>query len=862
MDKKNVVLGHELQRIMSDRFGRYSKYIIQERALPDVRDGLKPVQRRILYAMYEDGNTFEKAYRKSAKTVGLVIGNYHPHGDSSVYDAMVRLSQDWKMNVCLVDMQGNNGSIDDDPAAAMRYTEARLSAYGQKLLTDIDQNTVSFTPNFDDTSLEPSVLPAGVPQLLVNGASGIAAGYATNIPPHNLNEVIDGTIYRLNHVNSKLEDIMSFIKGPDFPTGGIVQGQKGIIDAFETGKGRVVVRSKTEIVKNKTNQQIIISEIPYEVVKSTLVKKIDDLRINKTLDALMDVRDESDRNGLRIVCDIKKDADAELVLNYLFKNTELQVYYNYNMVSIINQRPVLGGLLNVIDAFIEFRKDLVLKRSKHQLEAIEKRMHILQGLIKAISVLDEVIALIRSADNKADAKNKLIERFDFSDMQAEAIVNLRLYRLTNTDILELKDELAELLAQQQELKGVIENASLLKAVLVKELQALKKAFPIERRSKIEAEVEEIVIDAKAMIPNEKTYLTLSEEGYVKRVSVRSYQASENTPTTLKEGDRFCGVIEAETFDNLLVILDSGKYVILPLLNIEEGKWKDLGNHLGHYVKLDGSTKVLASFLIKSFDSNVDIIIATQKGQIKRSPLKAFEVNRTNKAYDAISLGKDDLAVACFEAYENADIFIASKEGYAVLYKLDDIPSTNVKSKGVKAMNLAKGDTVAAACAYDDEKTSITVLAESGQMKRIKRSDFDYNNRPVKGELLARKIKTNPIYVSRLLTLTPYDRLEITTDSTYWMMAKDIPLMDKSASYSNGFKDVDGGYLVQQIKELKVIDLPSNVETEVKKIKEKTVLAEEQSDEIKLKTGAKYLPKEVLGEDQDDPEDIEFIHFDF
>lgn len=859
MDKKNVVLGHELQRIMSDRFGRYSKYIIQERALPDVRDGLKPVQRRILYAMFEDGNTFEKAYRKSAKTVGLVIGNYHPHGDISVYEAMVRLSQEWKMNVPLVDMQGNNGSIDDDPAAAMRYTEARLSAYGQKLLTDIDQNTVAFTPNFDDTSLEPSVLPAGVPQLIVNGASGIAAGYATNIPPHNLNEVIDGTIYRLNHPNCSLEDMMGIIKGPDFPTGGIVQGKKGIVDAFESGKGRVVIRSKTEIVQNKTNQQIIISEIPYEVVKSNLVKKIDDLRINKTLDALLDVRDESDRNGLRIVCDLKKEADADLVLNYLFKNTDAQVYYTYNMVSIINQRPVLGGLLSVLDAFIEFRKDLVLKRSQFQLEAIEKRMHILQGLIKAISVLDEVISLIRSAENKADAKLKLIERFDFSDMQAEAIVNLRLYRLTNTDILELKDELAQLLSQQMELKGIIENASLLKALLVKELQIIKKTFPIQRRSLIEEEVEEIIIDTKAMIPNEKTYLTLTEEAYLKRVSPRSYQASENTPTTLKEGDRFCGVIEAETFDSLLVVLDTGKYVILPLLNIEEAKWKDLGNHLGHYVKLDGNPKVVASFLVKSFDSNVDIIIATKKGQIKRSPLKAFEVSRTNKVYDAISLIKDDLVVACFEAYQNSDIFIASREGYAVCYKLNDIPSVNVKSKGVKAMNLTKTDSLASACSFEDEKAAIAVVAESGQMKRLKRTDFDYFNRPVKGELIARKIKSNPIYVSKIFACLAYDRLEITTDQTYWLMAKDIPLMDKASSYSNGFKDVDGGYLVGQIHELKIIDLPQESTELIKQ--EKTVSQEKLLDEVQYKKGSANLPKEILADDQDEPEDIEFIHFD-
>lgn len=858
MDKKNIVLSHELQRIMSDRFGRYSKYIIQERALPDVRDGLKPVQRRILYAMFEDGNTYDKAYRKSAKTVGLVIGNYHPHGDISVYEAMVRLSQTWKMNVPLVDMQGNNGSIDDDPAAAMRYTEARLSSYGQSLLSDIDQNTVVFTPNFDDTSLEPSVLPAGLPQLLINGATGIAAGYATNIPPHNISEIVDGTIYRLNHANCSLEEISSLIKGPDFPTGGIVQGKQGILDAFESGKGRIVLRSKTEIIQNKNNQQILITEIPYEVVKSNLVKKIDDLRINKTLDALLDVRDESDRTGLRIVCDLKKEADAQLVLNYLFKNTDAQVYYNYNMVSIINQRPVLGGLLSILDAFIEFRKDLVLKRSKFQLEAIEKRMHILQGLIKAISVLDEVISLIRSAQNKADAKLKLIERFEFSDEQAEAIVNLRLYRLTNTDILELKDELAELLSKQQELKGIIENTSLLKALIVKELQAIKKTFNLDRRSIIEEDVAEIIIDTKAMIPNEKTYLTLSEEGYLKRVSVRSYLASENSAPTLKEGDKFIGVIEAETYDQLLVVLDTGKYAIIPLLNIEEGKWKDLGNHIGHYAKLDGQTKVVSAFLVKSFDSNVDIMITTQFGQIKRSPLKAFEVNRVNKVYDAISLAKGDSVSACFEAYQESDILVATKEGYSALYKLNDIPQVNVKSKGVKAINLAKGDRLAAACSISDEKSAICVIAESGQMKRLKRSDFDYNNRPVKGELLARKVKTNPIYVQSLLTVYAYDKLEITTDSTYNMFAKDIPLMDKLSSYSNGFKDVDRGYLVKQIKELKIIDCPENPLIHLDQEKE---LEENPTQEIIYKTGSADLPSEVKSEESDEPVDIEFIHFD-
>lgn len=856
MDKKNVVLSHELQNIMSDRFGRYSKYIIQERALPDVRDGLKPVQRRILYAMYEDGNTFDKAYRKSAKTVGLVIGNYHPHGDSSVYEAMVRLSQTWKMNVPLVDMQGNNGSIDDDPAAAMRYTEARLSGYSQQLLNDIDQNTVIFTPNFDDTSLEPSVLPAGIPQLLVNGASGIAAGYATNIPPHNLVEIIEGTIYRINHPNCTLPEINTLIKGPDFPTGGIVQGKSGILDAFSSGKGRVVIRSKAQIVQQKTIQQIVITEIPYEVVKSNLVKKIDEFRINKTLDALLDVRDESDRNGLRIVCDLKKESDAELILNYLYKNTDAQIYYNYNMVAIINQRPILAGLLDVLDAFIEFRKDLVLKRSKHQLEATEKRMHILQGLIKAISVLDEVISLIRSATNKAEAKLKLIERFNFSDEQAEAIVNLRLYRLTNTDILELKDELAQLLSQQAELRGIIDNTSLLKALLVKELNVLKKSFSIGRRSVIEDEVDEIVIDTKAMIPNEKTYLTLSEEGYLKRVSIRSFQASENTATTLKEGDRFCGVIEAETFDSILIFLHTGKYVCIPLLSIEEGKWKDLGNHIGHYVKLEGNHKVIASFLIKSFDSEVDIILATEKGLIKRSPLKAFEVNRTNKSYEAISLMAQDRVVACFEAYDASDILVSSAEGYAALYKKEDIPLVQVKSKGVKALNLSKGDRLASACALYDDKAAICVVSMNGQMKRLKRSDFELSNRPAKGELLARKVKTNPIFVDKLIPVFAYDRLQVTQEPQNSLLVKDIPFMDKASSYSNGMKDIVNAYLVLGIKEIKIVDLLKKNPVEF----EKTPPSDEASESI-LKVGSANLPKEVLDDDQKELEEIEFIHFD-
>ena len=459
-----------LEDIMSDRFGRYAKYIIQERALPDARDGLKPVQRRILYAMYHDGNTWDHPYRKSAKTVGLVIGNYHPHGDTSVYDAMVRMSQDWKVRLPLIDMHGNNGSIDDDPAAAMRYTEVRLAKVTQVMEDDLDKDTVEMAPNFDDTENEPTVLPVPFPVMLVNGATGIAAGYATNMPPHNMKEVIDATIYRIQNPTCSLDEVMQLIPGPDFPTGAIVQGKQGIVDAFTTGKGRIVVRAKTEVVDAKTCKQILVTEIPYEVIKSELVKQMDEIRISKEIDGILDVRDESDRNGLRIVIDVRKDANIDLILNYFYKNTDLQIYYNYNNVAIIDQRPVQVGLLGLLDAFIEFRKDVVLRRSRYELKRMEDRCHIIEGLMKAVSILDEIIAEIRASKDKSDAKKRISQLFGFDEIQAEAIVSLRLYRLSNTDIMDLREEFAHLVNQIEETKAIIENEKILKSVISKELR--------------------------------------------------------------------------------------------------------------------------------------------------------------------------------------------------------------------------------------------------------------------------------------------------------------------------------------------------------------------------------------------------------
>ena len=712
-EKEPSLVISPLEEIMGERFGRYSKYIIQERALPDARDGLKPVQRRILYAMYHDGNTFDHQHRKSAKTVGLVIGNYHPHGDSSVYDAMVRMSQDWKIRMPLIDMHGNNGSIDDDPAAAMRYTEARLAKIAGTLLEDIDKDTVLFAPNFDDTENEPTVLPARFPVLLVNGATGIAAGYATNIPPHNLSEVIDAAIYRMQRPKCSLEELMEILPGPDFPTGGIVMGKKGIVDAFTTGKGRVVIRARTEIVTGKTCNQIIIREIPYEVIKSSMVRKMDDIRLSREIEGIMDIRDETDRTGLRIVIDVKKDADPNVILNYFYKNTDLQIYYSYNMVSIVNKRPVQMGLIGMLDAFIAHREEVVLRRSRYLYNKMEERCHILEGLMKAVSIMDEVIAVIRQSKDKGDAKRNLTESFGFSETQAEAIVTLRLYRLTSTDIVALREEFAQLVNEMEMLKTILESETVLKSVLIKELREIKKEYADPRRSEIQAEVEEIVIDKTAMIPNERVMITASRDGYVKRVSLRSYGASDNAMTGLKEGDVLVGQLEVDTLDTLLLFTSKGNYAHLPVYQIDEAKWKDVGSHLNKYVSIDGDDKIINAIVVKNFSSYAWIVTVSRRGQVKKTPISQWQVQRNNKMMTAMNLKKDDEMMRAFVVYAHEDLIMISRSGWISRYSSDLVPANGTKSQGVKALNLAKDDTLAAACSYSDERQSLWV-SDKGQ----------------------------------------------------------------------------------------------------------------------------------------------------
>ena len=876
---KNRELIHDviqtaLEDVMGDRFGKYSKYIIQERALPDARDGLKPVQRRILYAMSQDGNTYEKQYRKSAKTVGLVIGNYHPHGDSSVYDAMVRLSQYWKLHIPLVDMHGNNGSIDDDPAAAMRYTEARLSKIADKLLEDIDKKTVQFAPNFDDTTEEPTVFPAKYPNLLVNGSTGIAAGYATNIPPHNLNEIIDATIYRIQHPTCSLDDLMKLVKGPDFPTGAIVQGKNGIRDAFSTGKGRVVIRSKVEIVQTKTVQQIVVSEIPYEVIKVNIVRKADEIRINKDIDGILDVRDESDRNGLKIVIDVRKENDANLILNYLYKNTDLQVYYNYNMVAIVNQRPEQMGLAQLIDTYIVHREEIVTNRSRYLYDKMSRRQHILDGLMKAISILDEVIAMIRNSKDKQDAKSRLMEAFQFSDEQAEAIVTLRLYRLTSTDITDLRKEYGELTAQMEVLKSILNNTEILRQTIVSELKEMKSEFPQERKTQIEDEVEEIVIEKTSMVSNEKVILSISKDGYVKRVSLRSFQSSEQDLPGIKENDQLIGFMEAETLDTLLAFTDKGSYYHLPIFEIEEAKWREVGSHLSSYLKYDNQQKIIATAVVKNFDTAAYVVSVTEKGMIKRSPISEYQVQRYNKALVNMNLKNEDRVVSAFVSYDNDAVVILTNEGYMIQYSLELITPTAPRSQGMKAINLSKEDVVVDASVISSNTSQILVVSEKGQMKRIHLSELGTFNRATKGEMIVKRVKSNPIVFRYCKSVaSAYESLQFCDPILKEVQAKEVSIMSKEATLSSVITLEKDWYIVKGIYNVYIVDKGgSNTIARIVEEKKEVSSIEESSSKVEVITNSVrefdleidaiansiYDEEEVASEEE---EKVEFLGFD-
>lgn len=814
---KNIIekiYDYSLEEIMGERFGRYSKYIIQDRAIPDVRDGLKPVQRRILYAMYIGKNTYDKPYRKSAKTVGDVIGSFHPHGDTSIYDAMVRLSQDWKIKNPLIEMHGNNGSIDGDSPAAYRYTEARLAKISNELLKDIDKNTVLFAPNFDDSIMEPTVLPAKYPNLLVNGTTGISAGYATNIPPHNLGEIIDATIKRIDSPNCHMDTILDIVKGPDFPTGGIVLDKEGLRNALTTGKGRIFVRSKVDIEKEKNKTLLVVTEIPYDVLKVNIVKKIDEIRIDKKIEGILEVRDESDKDGLRIVIEIKKEVDPNLILNYLYKNTDLQASYNYNMIAIVKRRPKLLSVLDIIDAYIEHFKEVVLFRTKFDLSHAEKRLHIVEGLIKAVSILDEVILTIRQSKNKSDAKENLVKKFSFTMEQAEAIVTLQLYRLSNTDMVLLEEEAKNLKLIIEGLTKIINEEEELKRVMKSELKNIKKEYDVPRKTLITDLDTEIKIDTTKMIPKEDVVVLVTKDGYVKRTSKRGYLSNSEEPL-LKENDYVIGLYDANTLDTLLLFTNLGNYLYLPVHEIPDIKWKMLGKHISNIIKIEENEAIIGSILVKDFNIDKDIVIASKNGMIKKTKLSEFKVNRYTKPISCMKLKDNDEVVDTFISKYN-DIMVATYNGYSLWFDIDEIPTSGIKSSGVKSITL-KNDYVVKALNFDKSLEYVSIFTDKETAKRVKLNLFEKSTRSRRGLLLLREVKTNPYHVINIFITDNKKYFGLKLDNKIEQIKNtDLPICDRYKTGSTISKDkINSVFMITSLEKEEDVTNDIEIKEEVK-----------------------------------------------
>ena len=772
---------YSLHEIMESGFGRYSKEIIQERALPDVRDGLKPVQRRILFAMKKAGYTSTKPYQKSAKSVGYIMGNFHPHGDSSIYDAMIRMSQKWKMRETFIDVHGNNGSIDGDGPAASRYTESRLSKIAEVMLSSIEKNTVEMTWNFDDTEKEPTVLPAMFPNLLVNGASGISAGYATDIPTHNLSEVIEATIKRIDSPNCRLDTILEIMPGPDFPTGGVIEGKNELYKAYETGKGKVVLKADCEINKNK----IIIKSIPYEVVKEQLIKKITDIKLDKKIEGINDIIDESDHNNMaRIVIDLKKDANAELILNYLYKNTDLQTNYNFNMVAIVNKRPKYVGVLDILDAFISHLREVITRRTEFDLNHAKSELHILEGLVKAISILDDVIKTIRESKNKSNAIENLVEKFKFSPEQAKAIVELQLYRLTNTDVVALTEQMESLKKTIEALTAILSDEEALKYVMKKELKLVKKEYGNDRRTKIIDEISEIKIDVASMIPKEKTLVVVTNEGYVKRVSIKSFNARDGE-TTLKPGDYVTNLVETTTIDNLVLFTNLGNYLFVPVHKIMEAKWKELGKHVSNIVPLTESERVIASFIL---EDSKELTLFTKLGMVKTISMKDLYVTRYSKTMTAMKLKDHDELISV--AYADNETLIVTKNGYYLRYSTKEIPVVGLKTSGVKGINLSSDEVVFGGC-INNTHEYLNIFTNNNTSKRIKIEELKSITRAKKGNMLIKKNKTVTYYIVNAYLTNTKDIIIVKSDSELREIKNsEIPIMD---IYSNG-SNIAKGYI--------------------------------------------------------------------
>ena len=830
---------YALEEIMGDRFGKYAKEIILDRAIPDVRDGLKPVQRRILYAMYKANNTWDKGYIKCAATVGDVLGKFHPHGDSSVYDAMVRMSQWWKQNTILVDIQGNNGSMDGDSAAAYRYTEARLAKIAGELLSDLDKETVKWAPNFDDRFLEPTVLPAKFPNLLVNGSNGISAGYATNIPPHNLGEIVDATIKRIDSPNCRLDTILDIVKGPDFPTGGIVEGKNGIIDAFTTGRGKVIVKSKTEFKKEKGKEQIIITEVPFEVNKAMLVQKIDALRIDKKIDGIAEVRDETDREGLRIAIDLKACANKELILNYLLKNTDLQVSYNYNMVTIVNRTPKTLGIIPILDAYIDHLKEVTTNRTKFNLASYKKEYNIVSGLIKAISILDEVIATIRASKNKSDAKVNLVEKYDFTEEQAEAIVMLQLYKLTNTDIVVLENRSEELKGLIAECEKILSDENELKNVMKSELRDIRKKYAEPRKTEIRDEISEIKISELDMVTKEDFVVCISGAGYVKKHSLKIMASNENEYPTVKEGDYIEGFYKVNNLDTILLFTNLGNYLFLPVREIAESKFKDVGTHVSSIIKVSDGERIVKTIAVHQFDDSI-ITAFSKNGMVKRMPLNVLEVSRYTKPISMFKLKEDDELINV-SRFDGKEAIVITNDGYGLKYNVSEIPVVGIRTSGVKAIKLNAFAQVVNGFVVNPEKEYITLFTDKNTAKRIKITDIEKTTRAKKGSIILKSPKTKKYDIVKAYPTSSKSIFGVIDGDIGYLKSSDINIMDvASTGTTYTKKNVDNIFQVSKIIDItNEKDMPKKEKVEIieepeeKPKKEKQLTMSDFFEEFKL-----------------------------
>ncbi len=745
-----------MEDIMGSRYATYAKYVIQDRAIPDARDGLKPVQRRIIYSMYKNGNIFSRPTRKCAHTVGAVMGKYHPHGDTSIYEALVRMSQSWKVNNPLIDFQGNNGSIDGDVAAAYRYTEARLSLIAEEMVRDIEKETVDLAPTFDDSDKEPVVMPARFPNLLVNGTEGIAVAMATDIPPHNLREVIDAVIYRINHQRVEPQDLLEFIPGPDFPTGGYIYKGQGLIDTYLKGRGRFEIASKCEVIDSKGEKQIIITEIPYGITKISLVYEIDKLRHDKVITGIQEVRDESDREGLRICIDLKKDANVDAIYKYLINKTSLKISYSPNMVAIVNGSPKTMNILDFVDSYIDHQVDVITRRSTFDLKKSKSRLEIVEGLIHTVSIVDEVVATIRSSKDKSDAKINLQNKFGFSEAQSEAIVMLQLYKLSNTDVTTFIEERKSLLANIEFLEGILSDRKKLDRLLIADLKEIAKKYGYDRKTKIIDKTETTSIDKRDLIAKEEVYIAVTRDGYIKHSPVKSYRSSgENPLPGMKEGDALVFAGSAITTDYLICFTNLGNFLHIPVHETMENKWKDEGKHINYLISLNPNEKIIRAFVVEEFRNDLSIGLVTRFGQIKRVQLSLFSVIKYRKTITCIKLLSDDEVADVFFLDGNSNIALFMDNGEANMFNENEIPFASLKSGGVKALSKMNGACVVSALSYSSEDTrgKVVLLTDKGAVRILDISNILLTKRLGKHTIVFRSFKSE---VHKLVYATKLD----------------------------------------------------------------------------------------------------------